>query len=303
MGSLNLVELKDYEVIVVQRQVTPQNYAALKMMKEAGKKIVYDLDDDVWSLPASNPAQKMFKVMEQGFGECMKWVDVVTVSTQALKRAVRTSLPSLNKEILVTPNAIDFDFFQPSLLERDDERIVLGWAGSNTHDGDMREISSVLPDLLKKYPNLYIEFVGGFVPKTMRGLDRVSYRPWVPVGEFANRFSSWSWDLSMAPLENNRFNRAKSAIKQLEAAAAKIPCLVSNVQPYYEFCSLGGKELEWLLCETNRDWRTKLERLIEEPELRDKLANLMYDTAKKYFSADTIAENWKFAMRKAAGWN
>ncbi len=54
------MELRDYEVIVVQRQVTPQNYAALKMMKEAGKKIIYDLDDDVFCLPASNPAQKIF---------------------------------------------------------------------------------------------------------------------------------------------------------------------------------------------------------------------------------------------------
>ncbi len=241
--------------------------------------------------------------MDAGFGECLKWVDVVTVSTKTLKSALGTNLPHLNKEILVTPNAIDFDVFQPSVLDRDDGRIVLGWAGSNTHDGDMKEIAMVLPDLIRKYPNLYIEFVGGFVPVNMRGMERVSYRPWVPVGEFANRFPCWSWNLSIAPLESNRFNASKSAIKQLEAAAVRIPCLASNVRPYHEFCSLGGKELEWLLCETNRDWRTKLERLIEEPELRDRLAGLMYDTAKRHFSADVIANNWKFAMRRAAGWN
>lgn len=303
MGQLDVRELQEYEVVVVQRQVTPQNYAAMKKLKDYGKKIIYDLDDDVWSLPASNPAQQMFKMMEKGFGECMKWVDVITVSTQTLRGAVKCKLPHLKQEILVTPNAIDFDLFQPSPLARDDDKIVLGWAGSNTHDGDMVEISAVIPDLLRKYPNLYIEFVGGDVPRKLRGLDRVSYRPWVPVGEFANRFSSWSWDISMAPLNADRFNASKSSIKLLESAAAKIPCVVSNVRPYHEFCCLGGKDLEWLLCDTTRDWRTKLEKLIEEPDYRRQVAELMYGTAQKYFSIPTIADNWKYAARTAAGWD
>jgi glycosyltransferase involved in cell wall biosynthesis len=303
MERLDLRELQEYEVIVVQRQVTPQNYMALKKLKDYGKKLIYDLDDDVWSLPASNPAQQMFKMVENGFGECMKWVDVITVSTQTLKGVVTAKLPHLKQEVLVTPNAIDFDLFQPSTLERDDDKVILGWAGSNTHDGDMTEISSVIPDLLKKYPKLYVEFVGGAAPKRLRGMDRVTSRPWVPVGEFANRFSSWSWDISMAPLNSIRFNNSKSNIKMLESAAVGIPCVVSNVRPYYEFCSLGGKELEWLLCDTTRDWKTKLEKLIEEPAYRKEVAELMYATARKYFSIDTIAENWKYAARKAAGRN
>ena len=303
MGALNLQELKDYEVIVVQRQVTPQNYAALRMMKDAGKKIIYDLDDDVWSLPSTNPVQKVFKAVEQGFGECMKWVDVITVSTQTLKKAVQLSLPQHKQEIFVTPNSLDFDLMQPSPMERDDGKLVMGWAGSNTHDGDMREVSEVLPKMIKKYPHLHVEFIGGFPPNNMRGMERVSYRPWVPVGEFANRFSCWSWDISMAPLDDNRFNRSKSALKLLESAAVKIPCLVSNVRPYYEFCSLGGEELKWLLCDTHWDWEKKLQRLIEDAEHRQRMATLMHETARKYFNIETVKDNWVHAMRQAAGWN
>ena len=303
MGNLDLKELRDYPVVVVQRQVTPQNYKALKMLKDNGKKIIYDLDDDVYNLPVSNPAQKLFQMMEKGFGECMKWVDVITVSTQTLKSVLRAKLGHLRQEILVTPNAIDFDMFRPSYLDKDDGRIILGWAGSNTHDGDMGDICEVLPELLKKYPNLYIEFVGGLPPKNMRAMERVSHRQWVPVGEFANRFSSWAWDISMAPLDDNRFNRSKSCIKLLEAAAVKIPCLVSNVRPYSDFCALGGKELEWLVCNMKSEWRSKLEMLIEDVDRRKSMADLTYDIAKKYYSADIIAENWKYAIRTAAEWN
>lgn len=303
MDKLLLSDLEGFDVVVVQRQVTPENFKALQMLRKAGKKIVYDLDDNVWQLPSSNPAQKYFKMMEDGFGYCVKEVNLITVSTQTLKSAVRTALPNIKQEIIVVPNSIDFDLFHESPLKKDDDQVIVGWAGSNTHDADMTEVCYILPELLENNPKLNLEFVGGGVPRNLEGKERVRFKKWVPVGEFANRFSSWSWDISMAPLEQHRFNYSKSCIKALESAAVKIPCLMSNVRPYHEFCALGGKDLEWLLCDSQRDWKTKLEVLINEPERRKELGDLMYKTAKKYFDIKNISQNWGYALRKAMEWN
>ena len=298
---LHIQELEDYDVVVVQRQVSEANLKAMQVMRRMGKRIVYDLDDNMWNLPASNPAQKMMKVMEERFGICAKEAHVLTVSTQNLRTAVRTALPGLKAEILITPNGMDFNLFRPSPLTRDDGKVILGWAGSNTHSADIREVWSLLPDLIERHENLYMEFVGENPPKELDRHERVTARKWVPVGEFPSRFANWTWDISMAPLEDNRFNRSKSSIKALESAAVGIPCLMSNVQPYYEFCAL-GPGLEWLLCDTKQQWKTKLEALITTPALRAHLAGVMLETAKKYFDMENLKHNWVFATQHAMGW-
>jgi len=298
---LHLEELKDREVVIVQRQVTAENLKAMKMLKAAGKKIVYDLDDNMWDLPTWNPAYKAFRDMRQGFAVCAAEADVITVSTRGLLSACETNLGHLAKKMLIVPNSIDLDMFQPSLLSKDDGRIVVGWGGSNTHSGDIVEAWEILPHLVRQYDSLWLEFVGMAGPKELQGHKRVNMRPWVPVGEYANRLSGWSWDVSLAPLTDIRFNRSKSCIKALEAAALKIPCLMSDVQPYHEFAKLGGADLEWLLCTTKVQWKEKLSRLIEDTEWRLHLGTVMYETAKLWFDIEEVKKNWLHAIDVAMG--
>src|SRR5712675_2126122 len=57
-------------VAVVQRLASDKNYETIEIMKQMGMKIVFDLDDDMWSVQSSNPAKeqlKMFQNYERGF--------------------------------------------------------------------------------------------------------------------------------------------------------------------------------------------------------------------------------------------
>lgn len=295
---LAIEDLKDHDVVVVQRQITPANHAAMKLLHAKGKKIVYDTDDNLWALPSYNPAKKAFEAMQEGFDLCIKEADVVTVSTQGLATALKNRVPFLKAQVLVTPNALDFDIYHPIEMNHNDGRIVVGWGGSNTHSGDLDEACKALATSLRKFPNMQLQFVG-MIPEVMQHLERVTYKPWIPVGEWANRFASFGWDIALAPLQDNRFNRSKSNLKMLEAAAVKIPCLASDVQPYREFCSLGGPELEWLLCRFDQDWEKKLDRLIRDPLYRNYLGDLMYKTAKQYYDIEKVKHNWFYALRQA----
>lgn len=290
--------IADYEVVVVQRQVTDGNLKALKMMRKLGKKIVYDLDDNMWALPSTNPAQKHFQQMAKGFGVCAQQASVVTVSTMGLKNAVQREMPSLKCDILVTPNALDFNLYKPSELQKDEDRTLIGWAGSGTHEGDLREISGVFPKVLDKNKSTYVEFVGMEPPDWY---ERMCVKAWVPVGEFPSRFCNWSWDICVAPLENIRFNKSKSCLKMLECAALRIPCLVSDVQPYREFCALGGKELEWLICDFSSQWISKLNILINDLPYRKHIGELMYQVAKRHFDIERVKDNWIYALNTALG--
>ena len=312
------------DVNIVQRLATAGNLQALKAMKECGCKIIYDLDDNVWSLPAYNPAKDLYDKMREGFGVCAAESHVVTVSTVGLKKAVHQALPHLKTEVIVIPNGIDFTLYQTPKTLVKDETVVVGWAGSNTHRGDVAEVWDLLGEVITSCPNSRFELVGSHnakfleqrkvggmmvnierraddpngVPKGLVGSPQFRLRDWVHVAEFANHFSSWGWDIALAPLEDNKFNRSKSCLKILEAAAVNAVCLCSPVQPYYEFCSLDD-ELKWLMCSFGFQWKEKLRTLINEPERRKYLAERMRKVAEEFFSAKTVAGIWQYAFERA----
>lgn len=296
-GAIDIREVQHCKIAVVQRQVSEQNRAAMIRLKQAGMKVIYDLDDNIWNLPAANPGKKIFDQMRAGFEMCAKEAHLLTVSTRGLASAAKMGF-NLPIEIFIVPNAIDFRLFQRKPLEREDGNIIIGWGGSNTHSEDLKDALSVLPEIMDKYPHVYTEFVGGVPDKITFLHNQTRYRHWVPVGEYANRFASWGWDISMAPLTDHRFNKSKSNIKMLEAATMRIPCLVSDVQPYEEFCALGGDDLRWLLCSTAKQWKDKLCTLINEPERRDFIGNRMYEVAFEHYNIGKVRDIWKVAFQK-----
>lgn len=284
-------EFVDASVAVVQRQCTEGNYKALVRMKETGLKVVYDLDDDLWNIPGTNPAKRILMPMREGFAVCASLCDAVTVSTGPLATAVKTEMPNLKAPVYVIPNAIDLCLFKEPDLPKTTDRVVIGWGGSNTHFGDIAEVWKTLPWVYQQCPNAWFEFVGMNPPTALMNVPRVSIRPWVDIGKYASRFSSWSWDIVLAPLDDNRFNRSKSNIKMLEAAAVNAPCLASRVRPYEDFCA-HDKELDYLLCTFPSQWKTKLRELVNEPERRTFLAERMRKVLLDHYQIQDVSKKW-----------
>ena len=286
-------------VAVVQRLCSKANFAALDLMRRGNIKIVYDLDDNVWSLPAYNPGVKLFKMMRAGFRHCAAMSDVITVSTEPLRVAVLEALlghkDTKCPPIEVIPNAMDFNLFRP-VSERckrpKDGRIVMGYAGNNTHIGDVQNAFDALPELLAAFPNLYLEFVGIPPPKEIASSERVRVLDYVPVSEYPARLASWQWDLSIAPLDRNRFNVSKSSIKMMEAGAMHIPCVASAVAPYQDFCRGNSLLTDTVLCKTRVDWVRKTSALIADEKLRQDVGEQMYLAAKKY-DINVVAKKWQ----------
>lgn len=295
LGPVPYSRFAEADVVVVQRQVTQQNLKAIQQMKASGLKIIYDTDDNLWSLQASNPHKELFDEYQDGFGMCAMECHAITVSTRGLQSAVKGQLPRFKGEILVCPNAMDFNLFQPASVKKDPNKIVIGWAGSNTHAADVKDAWKVLPDVMKEHDNVYMEFIGEVPPPSLLGHPRVRIRRFVPVGEFMSRLSSWGWDITLAPLDDNRFNRSKSNIKMLEAGALGIPILISSVQPYEEFCALG--DLNWLKCDTAIQWKNKLSALINDADMRKMYGERIKRVSQQWFDIKKLKDNWIHAFQ------
>ena len=285
----------DTEAVMVQRQVTEENLKALKGMSSRGIKIVYDLDDHLWAIPIWNPNHAYFRGESstlKGVLKCLEYVDAITVSTPCLKEAV---IDRCNPKVpvYVVRNSITFDLFDRLRpFKKDKKPVVIGWAGTATHSRDLSEVDSVLADLSYR-PDVKIEFMSNSIPKKLAKLaekgHNIVLRGFVPVHEYHVYFSNLDWDISISPLTQCDFNRAKSNIKLLEAGALRIPCVASNMDELNYF--LTG-ELSWLTAKNSNDWHEKLVKLIEDEPFRRDMGEKMYARTYNDFNIDSQIDKW-----------
>jgi glycosyltransferase involved in cell wall biosynthesis len=284
-------QVQQVDVAVVQRLGTENNIVAIRWMKSVGKKVVYDLDDNLWNLPHYNPAAHApnFAAIKRLFTACIQECDYVVASTNALQAAIKNNV-RIKKPVRVINNAVDFDLFCP-LPRLDTGMVTVGWGGSMTHDKDISDVYALIPELLEKNPRMRFESVGAEMDKNLAEHPRVRPRMAVPIAEYPSRLASWRWDVFLAPLVDNAFNRSKSNIKMLEAAALMKPILVSPVAPYSDFCKL-DRDLEYLLCHTIKQWREKITHLVNDAEARHFYGMKLYAVARKHFDVVDMAKKW-----------
>ncbi len=290
-GRLPIEELSGIDIGVVQRLMHAGNLKAIQMMKGIGMKVVFDLDDHLWDIPSYNPAKKVLEQYKEGLDVCASHCDLITVSTAPLKATVQRQLGS-KIPIKVLRNCIDLNLFHP-LPDVESEEVVVGWGGSITHSGDTKELFSVIPDVLEKNKNMVFEVIGQKLDASLMK-DRVRQGTPVAVSEYPARLASWRWDVFLAPLLDNAFNRSKSSLKMIEAGALKRPCLASPVAPYKDLVALDS-ELKWLICETKQQWKTKLTELVNSKEQRQYYGNRLYDLVNEHFNIEKNIKYWKEA--------
>lgn len=297
-GTPPIDEMLESDIVCCQRMMTQANITFLKQMRAYGMRIIYDLDDNVWNIPLTNPAAGIFRRSDVllGMENCAEWADVITVSTKPLKKVVEKHWGHLRnvaskKEIpvMICENRIDPMFYHPNPLPN--EKVVIGWAGSNTHAGDLAEVWPALETILNQYPNVELHLVGHSAPFEHPNIKQGS---WVHISEFSFRLRQWNWDIFLAPLEEHKFNVSKSNIKMQEAGALKRPCLASWVKPYVDFVG-DNQDLRYQLCSGTVQWLSRLRRLIEDTEYRLSLGEKIYQHTLDNFHVEQTTAEWEAA--------
>lgn len=126
-------------------------------------------------------------------------------------------------------------------------------------------------------------------------------RVWTkPISSYASNYNLF--DISLAPLEENIFNKVKSQLKVVEAGFHKKALIAQEFGPYTIDINTawhsgeGIKEGNGLLVGVNRnhkDWYKYIKRLVENPELIKDLGESLYDTVYKKYHIDVLTEKRK----------
>ena len=289
--------LTEYDTVYVQRLHDWESYYLLEKLRSAGKRIVYDVDDEIFSIPADNPACRLIGKDEQTAAlACMRIADCVTTTTSVLQYRLTQLLGGASP--VVVPNALDPDagWFPDGQTGSPDGWKRMFWQGSATHASDWMECVEAVDDVMRAHEKVRMVILGYLPPAVQERLGEPHWRGRVEyVGfsspeayfEIAKRVKA---DVGLAPLRESYFNDAKSNIKWLEYAMMGMPAAASDCGPYRDTIDDG---CDGMLCSNREEWTKAIERALFEPGEARRMVGEARRKARAEYDVREVAKTWR----------
>jgi len=255
-------------------------YSLLKVVqKRYGTKFVLDVDDDMFAINPDNPFWMKMDDEKAYWMQCMiRDNDYITTTTEELADVFRTRRVDKPKDsVIVLPNAINEDYQHPPF--DNGEKIVIGYFGGSSHYADLHESGALkaIERIMHENKKVHFKSVGmvvdGYTPK-----GRTTFVEGKRGTDWTDKvFPTLSFDISIAPLLDNIFNKGKSNIKWQESTRAGSAFVASNIGPYRRLFP----EVALQCKNTSDDWYRVLKKLVDNPDLRKKMvveSQLLLDT-------------------------
>jgi len=283
-----------------------------------GKRVLYDLDDDMWQVSKDNPSQLVSNALKDQYEGMINEADAVITPSPVLAKKFKKYFK--NKPVFICPNAIDYALYQERPHQNEDT-LKIGYMGAASHWKDLQLIGKVIAELNKKYDFLFTiygltgepleaamyayqkELQYNFQPEKNEDMKsalgfyeqlqntRFWHIPFMPPELHPKTLSMCDLDIGLAPLEDTEFNHGKSNIKYYEYASVGTVCLASDVEPYSE-------EVNYCAKNTFKDWYTKLEKLIVDKDFRLKTLKQQKEWVDKNRTVEVIGLPWELACQK-----
>lgn len=286
---------READIVVMGMIHIQPGFATMCAIREQyGKPVVMEIDDNILSCPVYNPAAVSYEPnneVRQITIKQMREADAMFVSTPYLKEIYS----EFNEHIYVLPNSIDFNVWGKAQRRVNRGRITIGWVGGASHNDDLIIIEPAIEYLTTKYPQVEFVFGHGMHPN-FRGKKGVRWiKEFVRIDKYPKAIARMGFDIGIAPLVDNAFNRGKSNLRWLEYSALGIPTVASNVGHFKETITHG---VDGLLCEDTQGFIDNLEMLINDTTKRKELAKNAKAKVYKDFNIDNTVKDYEKAFQE-----
>lgn len=263
----------------------------IEKIKQQKKEIIFDTDDLLYDaefikstdyFKNINVLEK--KLYENGLGSEIvndPYVKTCTTATSFLAEKLREK----NKKVFVVQNKLSQEdvaiasmvIRQKSSVTNDKLPVTIGknirigyFSGTLSHNKDFATITDALMRVMEKHENVELVLVGPLDTDNIlnRFNNRTTFLPYVPREDHFENLASV--DINLAPLVlDDPYCEAKSELKFFEAAIVGVPTVAVANRTFSEAISDG---VDGFLAKDTDEWVSKLEKLILEPNLRQKMA-------------------------------
>jgi hypothetical protein len=301
------------DAVKLQRQCTEPQLHFIKFLREVsdqikaqtgkGFRIIWEVDDICFpaaDIPEYNVCRDAFTGDEilKNVTEMMKYVDEVTVVSEYMRQHYKKHLKF--DKITVIPNYapkswIDRGFDENEIVEKYNKnrkpRIL--YAGSGTHfdvvnkvnqNDDFGHVVDFISEDITKHKKYDWVFFGAMPLKLRQFIDKgIEFHQWCSILEYPAKLRELDIDVSIAPLQNNNFSRAKANIKLTETGTQGIPCVAQNIECYN---SNGWK----YLFNTAEEMFLKIDEILKTEKSYLEACKFARQYSEKYFLQDHLDE-------------
>lgn len=210
------------DVLYMCRPSLTESHQIIQIARSFNKPVISEYDDSYLSIPKTNPRYELYAnpIRQLIIQDCMRDSDMVICSTQAIADEINERVPEA--KTVVINNAYDEDLFQlPE--KRNQEKIVLFRAG-DTKGNDLLVCKEGILKAFFDHPQYTWVFMGTVPGWLTERADvpneRLRMYSWQDVMVYFQMLMQIRPEITVVPLEDTRFNHAKSNGNFIESTLA-----------------------------------------------------------------------------------
>lgn len=306
----------EWDIVVFHKNVLAKDLDFIKRIKDNGRKVVYEADDDYFNIPPWNQvAYRSYQHVRQNIEKILKASDAITVTTKHLadqysKYNPRTYvLPNsldiaeidstpINTEIVSITDGYGSKISHSEYLDRTKDLLRVGYYGSATHVGDLKLLVRPLGIFLRE-KDASFTFVGN-LPQDLRlaiPKDKLFTVYPTTIDKYISLLKTLELDTVLVPIQDISFNRSKSNLKVIESMAIKVVPVASYAGEYVSTITNGKNGY---LCRTTDEWISNLTSLLDRSNL-NWIRAAGFDHVSKHFDIRENYQLWKNAYQQILG--
>ncbi len=259
---------KKYDIVYMTKVAKSRFVKNLRKKTEAY--LVYDFGDAIW----------LDKKID--FKGLITNVDSVTTDNTYTAEYVTI----FNKNCTVIPDLPqieEFDKARSIIKSKDKNKIVLGWVGSPSSFYNFHQIYKPLENLFSKYSNLHLRLVGVGHNPNLPPFNNVRYSilPYYNQSEMIREIMAM--DIGLFPLCDDEAALVRGILKATVYMSGGAVVVSSPIGQCKDFIQDG---VNGILANSSEEWEHKLEILINNPDLREKIAQVGLEFVRREFTIE-----------------
>ncbi len=280
-----------YDLVYVFREAALLGPAWFERMVAARVPMLFDFDDAVF-VPYRSPSNGYLSYLK--FPAKTRTICRLATHVMAGNPYLADYARQVNESVSIVPTTIDTTKYQLRDKSHDGSSPVIGWSGSYSTVQHFDTLRSVMPRLAQT--RSFSLRVIGTPHYELPGVD-VTALPWKSETEVADLSRI---DIGVMPLPDDQWSKGKCGLKALQYMALGIPTICSPVGVNREIIQDGENGF---LAESEEEWIEKLTRLVDSPQLRQRLGEAGRITVEEKYSASVQAPRVHRIMQEAIAVN
>jgi glycosyltransferase involved in cell wall biosynthesis len=274
---------RSQDVLYVQKRIFPE--AVLKLVRRINPHIIYDLDDAVYLRPALQPRVDAI----------LRAATIVVAGNEYLAAYAR----KFNERVVIIPSVVDTDLYLPPSGARHpgDDRVIIGWIGSDPNRGDLSPMRQVFDWLGEHHGERAVLRIVSDRPLEMETRLRQEFIPWTLA---SSRAELQKFDIGIMPLEDSEWNRSKCGFKLIQYMAVGAAAVASPVGVNQEI--VRDKETGYL-AQITEEWTDSLASLIEDRTLRLRMGRSGRERVERCYSLKAVLPSLTDVLKRGASAN